>query len=244
VLAIPGTQYAGDVSLAAEKHIPADCLRLLEERITDLRHGRVYTGHIPYSTEVASWLHKHAIKHLFIYRDPRDYTVSLCHYVMKKHTMQEGSPRHAYHQMFSGLGSDTARLLGTIVGIGPGQTQYRLSSSSLPNVRLMYEAYLGWITDENTFALRYEDLVGDAGQPSEKTAGTIMDILNYLDASCKTHDTALIDSILTRGMDPTKSRTFRRGGSGAWREEYTQQHLNAFQQIAGDLLVRLGYTRK
>ena len=238
VLAMPGTQYAGDLSLAAERDVPEDRLIFVKERILDLRSGRVYTGHIPYAIEIAEWLCEQGIKQLFIYRDPRDYTVSLYHYVMR-----EAQPRHAYYEMFSNLGSDSERLLGAIRGIGQGQTKYRLSPSSVPNVRLIYEAYMGWITDKNTFALRYEDLVrGRAGQRSNKAASTVMDILWYLGVIRDTHDITLVDNILTEGMDPGKSHTFRRGGSGAWREEYTEQHIEAFRSVADDLLTELGYT--
>jgi hypothetical protein len=218
--------------------MPEDRLVFVKERVLDLRSGRVYTGHVPYAIEIAEWLCKQRIKQLFIYRDPRDYTVSLYHYVMRK-----AQPRHAYYEMFSSLGNDSERLLGAICGIGQGQTKYRLSPSSVPNVRLVYEAYMGWVMDENTFAFRYEDLVGEeGGQRSDKAVSTVMDILRYLGMIRDTYGITLVDNILTEGMDPGKSLTFRRGGSGAWREEYTEQHIETFRSIADDLLTELGYT--
>ena len=233
VLTIPGARYVGDMTLAVEKHVSADRLRFVKKRICNLRSGCVYIGHIPYSREIAEWLNKQGIKQLFIYRDPRDVTVSMYHYIMR-----EIQPRHAFYGMFSNLGNDSQRLLGAIRGIGEGQTEYRLSSTSLPNIRIMYEIWMDWIRDEHTFALCYEDLVGKGGQQSHSAASTVIDMLQFLEVY---YDMQLIDAILTKGMDAKKSPNFRRGGSGAWREEYTAQHIKAFKEITGDLLIELGY---
>jgi hypothetical protein len=42
-------------------------------------------------------------------------------------------------------------------------------------------------------------------------------------------------------IDPAKSRTFRSGRVGGWRESFTARHRSAMKEVAGDLLVRLGY---
>jgi hypothetical protein len=44
-------------------------------------------------------------------------------------------------------------------------------------------------------------------------------------------------------IEPRKSHTFRSGKRAGWREEFTAQHQRRFCEIAGDLLIRLGYER-
>jgi hypothetical protein len=40
-----------------------------------------------------------------------------------------------------------------------------------------------------------------------------------------------------------RSRTFRSGTAGGWRERFTPEHKRLFLDVAGDLLVQLGYER-
>ena len=40
---------------------------------------------------------------------------------------------------------------------------------------------------------------------------------------------------------PKKSHTFRSGKKAGWQREFTAAHRARFAEVAGDLLVRLGY---
>jgi hypothetical protein len=42
-------------------------------------------------------------------------------------------------------------------------------------------------------------------------------------------------------LDPQRSPTFRTGKSGGWRKAFTEEHKHLFKEVAGDLLIRLGY---
>jgi sulfotransferase 6B1 len=42
-------------------------------------------------------------------------------------------------------------------------------------------------------------------------------------------------------VDPHKSHTFRSGKKAGWRKEFTAEHRRRFSEIAGDLLIQLGY---
>jgi hypothetical protein len=50
-------------------------------------------------------------------------------------------------------------------------------------------------------------------------------------------------SVLVGAIQPGRSRTFRSGKTGGWREQFTEEHKALFKDIAGDLLVRLGYEK-
>jgi hypothetical protein len=46
-----------------------------------------------------------------------------------------------------------------------------------------------------------------------------------------------------QSIQPKKSRTFRSGKTGAWHEYFSEEHKKLFKDVAGDLLVRLGYEK-
>ena len=49
--------------------------------------------------------------------------------------------------------------------------------------------------------------------------------------------------ILKESIQPSRSRTFRSGTAGAWREHFSPEHKRLFLDVAGDLLIRLGYEK-
>jgi hypothetical protein len=50
-------------------------------------------------------------------------------------------------------------------------------------------------------------------------------------------------TILIEAIQPGKSRTFRSGKTGGWREHFTDEHKQLFKDVAGDLLIKLGYEK-
>jgi hypothetical protein len=49
--------------------------------------------------------------------------------------------------------------------------------------------------------------------------------------------------VLVQAIQPKKSHTFRTGKTGGWREFFTAEHKKLFKDVAGDLVVRLGYEK-
>jgi hypothetical protein len=233
VMAVPGTYYLGSFNRTLELETPPEQLDDLKGKIFSLLPGRVYSGHIPYSREVASWFSKHAFRQIFVYRDPRDYAVSVYRFIMK-----DKQPRHPFYEMYANLGSDSERLMAVIRGLGEGVTHFKVSPSSIPNVKLMYEAMLGWMSVPGVLAVRYEDLIYADHNDMESCINTVQNILQFLDVTC---DKEYAKAIYLKGSDPKKSHTFRQGREGGWREEYTEKHIEVFRQVSGDLLDRLGY---
>jgi hypothetical protein len=229
VFALPNARFVEDMSLASSVDKPEERLEFVRERIRDLSPGAVYTGHIPYSPAIADWILREGIQQVFIYRDPRDITVSGYHYIMER------QPKHDYYELYASLKSDSERLLASICGIGEGRTKYKLSPSSIPNIKLVFDAYEQWLSDANTFSLSYEDLT----EAEDNGMDVTEKMLHFLGVP---FDEALVEMILSRGKDPNRSLTFRRGGSGAWKDEYSERHIEAFQLMAGDLLETWGYT--
>ena len=42
-------------------------------------------------------------------------------------------------------------------------------------------------------------------------------------------------------IDQAKSHTYRQGKAGSWRKVFTEQQKNTFKELAGHLLIELGY---
>jgi Glycosyl transferase family 2/Sulfotransferase domain len=234
VRVLPGAHRQGDASLAAERHESADRLAYIQERVHETTPGAYYTGHFPYDDEVARWIAARGFKHLFIIRDPRDYCVSVCHYIMR-----DAPRRHAYYELYRSFGSDHERLMKVIRGHGEGRTQYRLGPTSIPNIRIHFEAYLGWLDREDTWTVKYEELISADGTVDPGAPARIGQMLSHLGLP---GSEGLVRGVIREGMAPSRSRTFRKGGSGSWRRYFSPQHVAAFKQVAGDLLERLGYT--
>ena len=53
----------------------------------------------------------------------------------------------------------------------------------------------------------------------------------------------LILDVLESSINPSKSPTFRSGKTGEWRQHFTDEHKKIFKEVAGDLLVKLGYEK-
>ncbi|MEA3357256.1 MAG: sulfotransferase domain-containing protein [Patescibacteria group bacterium] len=234
VLAINGTHSGTDLSLANETTNGEECLDYIQKRIVQFSPGHVYTGHIPYFPEVSSWLKENKVKQVFIYRDPRDITVSLYHYIMKEKT-----PRHAYYSMYSNFESDKTRLLMAITGFGEGKNKFKVSNNSIPAIGLVYQAYLPWIQNNRSdcLSLRYEDLVGTDDDCKEQ----FKKIVRFINPNIFINE-KLLQKIRTRGMDPRRSHTYRKGVINSWKDEYTQEHITAFRSNFDDSLLNdLGY---
>jgi hypothetical protein len=50
----------------------------------------------------------------------------------------------------------------------------------------------------------------------------------------------MLDSV-GASIDPGRSPTFRAGKMGEWRTHFTPAHKSMFKEVAGELLVKLGY---
>ena len=235
VSAMPGCRRAGHVQAARELPSWQERLQRLQDCIRSPEPGSIYTGHIPYAPPIAQWLREQGIKQFFIYRDPRDTSVSLQHFVLTQ-------TQAVFYPVFARLGNDAERLMAIIQGVGRGRAVYTVSASAYPSVRLDFEAYLGWLGDSQTYALRYEDLVSSVpGQRAQTAAATLVGMLAHIGLNGYDPHDPRVEAILQRGMDPAQSYTFRRGVCGGWREAYTAEHTAAFRTVAGDLLERLGY---
>lgn len=163
---------------------------------------------------------------LFVYRDPRDMIVSHVFYATQIH---KGHGMHKYYTQV--LQSMEQRINAQIEGVEiPG---YELS-----DIRTKYEAYLGWLEQPAVLCLRFEDLILDQ-------VNTLRRLLNYVEqrgfVPRRSPDECV--TALQAAIAPQRSGTFRKAKPGNWREHFTEGNKARFKEVAGDLLIRLGYER-
>ena len=160
----------------------------------------------------------------FIFRDPRDVVVSHVFYVTDMES------RHVHHNYYESLPDFDARLNVSILGRPELDIEF-------PNIAERFAPYIDWLNQPEVLALHFEDLIHNR----VATLTRIMD--HFLTRAPLRASRQLILDSLESSINPTKSPTFRSGKTGEWRKHFTGEHKEIFKEVAGDLLVRLGYEK-
>ena len=189
-----------------------------------MRPGDIGYGYIKAREPFLSALSRQGMATVFVYRDPRDVIVSHVFYATEMHA------GHGMHQYYSEvLETMEERINAAIQGVDE-------PDSELSSVRVKYENYLGWLETPDILCMRFEDLIltRDAA---------ISRLLDYLESrgyqAGMGRDVDL--SVLKGAIAPGRSGTFRKGQPGNWKEHFTPANKALFKDVAGDLLICLGY---
>jgi Sulfotransferase domain len=160
----------------------------------------------------------------FIFRDPRDVVVSHVFYVTDMET------RHVHHEYYQSLPDFNARLNVSILGKPDPEAEF-------PNIADRFAPYLGWLERDEVLSIHFEELIDDR-------VGTLNRILDHFltRAPLQVHRQVILDS-LEASINPKRSPTFRSGKTGEWKKYFKEEHRQIFKEVAGDLLVRLGYEK-
>ncbi len=197
------------------------------EMLADLQRllpGDIAYGHLHALPEVVEFACRDGFCAYFILRDPRDVVVSHVYYVT------EMEPAHAHHRFYTeGLGSFDERLRTSILGRPDVEFEF-------PDISARFAPYIGWLERPEVLVLHYEDFLKD-----QKTAlGAVFD------HAVRGGFPAMVErergiQILWEHIDPERSPTFRSGKAGGWRGQFSDENKRLFKDVAGELLVRLGY---
>lgn len=233
-------------------HLLSDCLSLLPRMMFSGRHfvpgefgergdldvarlrryldrcpqGMFVTTHAPAWSEVRRLFTRLGFRHVLLIRDPRDMVVSFAHWVAAEPHL----PRHRYYADV--LQDHDKRLMATITGYDDGRGNH------LPSIASTLDDYLPWLEEPGVLVCRYEDLVGErVGTSSERQRAAVRRIAEFVGRPI---DEGEADAIATR-MYGAGGLTFRAGRSGDWRDEFGDEHREAFKEVAGRHLVTLGY---
>lgn len=191
-----------------------------------LRPGDITYGHLHALPEVVSYLSQEGFATYFLIRDPRDVVVSHVHYVT------DMASRHAHHKFYlQELQNFDQRLRTSILGRPDSEAPF-------PDIGARFRPYLGWLGRRDVLVLRYEELVHDREGALARIVGFA--VSRGFSLNCERE--RAVDK-LRSGIQPQKSPTFRRGETGGWRDHFNAEHKEIFKEVAGDLLIRLGYER-
>lgn len=230
-------QYDGDTG---RKRSLAETVAWLDS----LRSLDVTSAHLFSLPEALERICTPAFVPYFIYRDPRDVVVSHVFYVT------DMEPNHVHHAYYQSLPDFDARLKTSIIGIpSPTGNSLTLDPSpygrgagvkdyvEFPNIAGRFAPYMGWLDRPEVLNIHFEDFIHDR-------PGTLNRILDHFLARVPlTTPRETILTALEASINPKKSPTFRSGKTGEWKKHFNVEHKTIFKEIAGDLLVKLGYEK-
>ncbi len=191
--------------------------------LSGVPRGVVGWGYVDPTPENVDFLCRPGRVNYFLYRDPRDLLVSQVFFATD---MYEDHGMHAY---YNSLPDFASRLNVAITGID--QDGLKMAS-----VKQRYEGVLAWRQTAGVLCLRYEDFLS---RP-EATFQAMLDEVEKAGYRIRMGRPQAA-RILANSIQPHRSRTFRSGKAGGWRDHFTAEHKRLFLDVAGDLLVRLGY---
>ncbi len=210
-------EYEGE---SGKKRTPEQALAWLDS----LRPCDVASAHLFARPEAVARVTSPKFAPYFIFRDPRDVVVSHVFYVT------DMEARHVHHEYYKSLPDFNARLTVSILGRPDAAIEFL-------NIADRFAPYLGWLDHDEVLAIHFEDLI-------HARAATLTRIMDHLlnQVSLQTTRQLILDSLET-SINPKKSPTFRSGKTGEWKKHFTDEHKKIFKEVAGDLLVKLGYEK-
>ncbi|MBK7319992.1 sulfotransferase domain-containing protein [Candidatus Villigracilis affinis] len=225
----------GFTQIMPYRYVAADPVRTItyegrrktkEEILADLKrvpNGVIGWGYVDATKENASFLTSAGRVNYFIYRDPRDMLVSQVFFATDMHE------EHGMHDYYNSLPDFGARLNVAITGIDR-------DGLKMVSVKQRYEGVFQWLEQKSVMCLRFEDLINNR----DTTLMSMLDEIEKTGYKIPTpREKAL--AILVDAIQPKKSHTFRSGKTGGWKQYFDEDHKKLFKDIAGDLLMKLGY---
>ncbi len=228
---------AGMCQVAPYKYVDAEPVRTIwkdggrrtpADVLADLRgipQGVIGWGYVEASPENVAFLCQPGRVNYFIYRDPRDMLVSQVFFATDMHE------EHGMHEYYKSLPDFSERLKVAITGIDR-------DGLKMVSVKQRYDGVFQWLEQKHVMCLRFEDLINNR----DVTLDAMLDEVEKTGYKIPTPRERVLE-ILVEAIQPKKSHTFRSGKTGGWREHFTDGHKRLFKEVAGDLLVRLGYEK-
>lgn len=218
---LPGNVYRGNfIATNPSTSLKERTSQKLAKMVRGLLPNETLGAHIYHSAEVQSALKEINAVHLFIYRDPRDVITSEAFY------LAEMNKWHRMHKPFSELETPAERLELALSGLDERYPEC--------NARLL--PYAGWLECPNTVAIRYEDIAGDK---QEVEISRIVEA--WIEKGGQVENSEDLIKILKEAVQPSKSHTFRRGGSGKWRESLNERQAEDITKRLMPSLKAFGY---
>jgi hypothetical protein len=219
------------------RYVEADPVRTIEKegrrktneevlrKLEQIPAGVIGWGYVEATPENVAFLCQPHRVNYFMYRDPRDMLVSQVFFATDMHEA------HGMHDYYRSLPDFGERLKVAITGVDQ-------DGLYMVGVKQRYASVFEWLQQPHVMCIRFEDLIDHRAA----TLDAMLDEVESIGYKIPTpREKAL--STLVEAIQPRKSHTFRAGKTGGWREHFTEEHKELFKEVAGDLLVKLGYEK-
>jgi hypothetical protein len=227
----------GFTQIMPYKYVEADPIRTVKKNggrrdtnaiVADLKsipQGVIGWGYVDATPENVAVLCLPNRVNYFIYRDPRDMLVSQVFFATDMHE------EHGMHEYYKSLPDFGARLNVAITGIDK-------DGLKMVSVKERYNGVFQWLEQKHVMCIRFEDLINNR----DATLSAMLDEVEKTGYKIPTPRAQAL-SVLIEAIQPKKSHTFRSGKTGGWKEHFTAEHKHLFKDVAGDLLIQLGYEK-
>lgn len=192
-------------------------------QLKSIPDGVIRWGYLDATPENVNFLCRPERVNYFIYRDPRDMLVS---HVFFATDMHDGHGMHDYYQTLSNFDD---RLNVAITGIDR-------DGLFMVDVKKRYDGVFEWLNQPSVLCIRFEDLIEKRDEVLDAMLAQVEKTGYKLPIA---REKAL--ATLAETIQPAKSKTFRTGKTAEWKKYFKPEHKALFKEVAGDLLVRLGY---
>ena len=194
------------------------------EDLSRLRAGDIRLGYLHATDRILRTLTQDGWCSFFLLRDPRDLLVSHVYYATEINKADRMRP------IYRRLPDFSSRLETAIKGTE--------GYPYLPNVRRHYEYFLEFLEAPGICVLRFEDI----RQDTDREIRRILDHISSRSGLAFPDKDRAVEKIM-RAIRPSRSPTFRKGAVGEWADHFSSEHKRLFKEIAGDLLISLGYEK-
>jgi len=215
----------GPAWTGAIDHFPADFYIATQAKFNRVsQNEKHWVNHLFFNKEFIPHLKNNNAAFFFIYRDPRDMVISMAYYMLVATDNWPNAQKLSMDE----------RIMALI-------TSGKIYNNTPPckNINDLYQKYLPWMEAPHVCVLKFEDIVGPQGGGNlEAQLNSVQKIANHLGLSLS--DNQILEKANTLFGS---SGTFRKGQIGAWKKHFNEDHKIAFKEIAGQLLIDLGYEK-
>lgn len=191
-----------------------------------MKDGQYLLYHVPYHPALSQGLVAEEIVPVVLIRDPRDFVVSFAHHIQAHPTDNTRPLVEAARDLH-----DLQRLICEPRSSASGGT----TPSVLDNYLAMFD---GWVADEHTLVVHFEDLVGPRG--GETIRDQLACGVELIERLGLERDMARLSVAFARSYDP-QVPMFRQGRARSWLGELNAATAAAIWRDHGELMGRWGY---
>ena len=199
-------------------------------RLRSLKNYQAIVGHFSKEPFIESAMFESQARMILIVRDPRDVVISHV-----DHAINAG-PNYRLNEFYKSVKGRDERIFYSILGV---EAKYsKGSETGLPNITERFSEFTRWTESKSCIVVHFEKLIGKNGGGSDiEQLKEFSRISSFLEIGLNEKELRL----QAKSIYNPKSSTFSKGIINRWKSEFNINHIAKFKEIAGDLLINLGY---